>query len=202
LGHAALGRWFLEEGDPQFARKLLDDAVSEVGDNQNHPYFLAARIQTLMDLGEFSAAAELFEHWPEPRGGYEYWKWRAIIFDDVQADHTQALAAYDEALRVWPGSADWRTRFRKANCLARIRKHELAEQERAAAQAIEQLMEDDIHKHLRQVLSRLRDAKGLEELAAYYDKLGRTREAAGWREYIRGLQLSAGPPPASFEAAR
>jgi tetratricopeptide (TPR) repeat protein len=195
LGHAALARWFLEEGDPQFARKLLDEALPQVSQNPDHPFLLATRVNTLYDLGDFAAAAELFDRWPDPRVGYEYWRWRAILFDDVHDDYEQALAAYDQALRVWPGSADWRTRFRKANCLAKMRRPDEADRERAAAKVIEELMAEDIHKRLRKTLNRLDDRNGLETVVAYYEQLGRPREVAGWREYIDGL-----PRPASSSA--
>ena len=194
LGHAALGRWYLEERNPQFAHQLLDEGLPKVIQAPDHPFLLAARIQTKYDLGDFAAAAELFQGWPEPRGGYEYWRWRAILFDEFHDDREQALSAYDEALRAWPGSADWQTRFRKANCLAKMRKPEAAERERALAKEVEQLMADDIHKELRDVLNRLRDRSGLARMAAYYEKLGRPREAAGWREYIDGLAAATGAP--------
>lgn len=188
LSHAALARWFIREGDHKFALKLLDEAAERVHNQRQDPFYLATRIETLIALGEFDQADVCFDEWPEPHGGYEYWKWRAIVLDEVRGQFHQAPRAYDRALSVWPGAVDWRTRARKAACLAHAGDHPAAEAERAAANALEKLVQEDMQIRIRKVLGSLRNPAELEVVADFYEKLGRQREAACWRSEIERLQ--------------
>lgn len=188
LSHAALARWFIREGDHKFALKLLDEAVEKVHNQRQDPFDLATRIEAMIALGEFDQADACFDGWPEPHDGYEYWKWRAIVLDEVRGQFDQALDAYDLALSVWPGAADWRTRFRRAACLAHAGDHRAAEADRAAADAVEKLMQEDVQKRVRDALKNLRNPAELEVVVDFYEKLGRLREAACWRSEIKRLQ--------------
>jgi tetratricopeptide (TPR) repeat protein len=124
VSHVAVAQWFQEERDPEFAARLLDAAAKEFPSAKSDPFFLSVSIATHLDLGQFDAAQASFRRWPENDRGHAYWKWRAIILDDALGQYEEALAAYDQALALWPGPADWRLRHRQAGCLARLRRPE------------------------------------------------------------------------------
>lgn len=190
---AALARWFHLEGDPGKALQLLDE-FENAGDNTSaDPFYTATKIGVLFDLGEFERAEHCFASWPTPHAGHEYWKWRATLSDEVQGDGHAALADYDQALAVWPGPVDWRTRSRKANCLARLRDLQTAEAERNTAKQIEELMDDKTHSEIRAALGRLDDAAALNKVANFYRRLNRPREERCWRDEARRLETKSSP---------
>jgi tetratricopeptide (TPR) repeat protein len=198
ISWAALARWFTLEGDPKFALNLLADAEPQLSEGERMaPFYLASKTAALIDLGLFEQVEQVFAQWPEPHEGYEYWKWRAIIHDEVRSDHEAAVTAYREALAVWPGPADWRTRFRLANCLARLGRHDEAEQQRSTARGVEELMDEQRHAQVRAALGRLQDPQALMVVAEFYRDLGRSREAASWLQLSQRARLLSGPGNAS-----
>lgn len=188
VGRAALARWFLLEGDPSFAMTLLDQAAEAVPGIEGDPFYLATRIATLIDLGRVEEAQECLAGWPETqRTGHEYWKWRAVLLEQVGRDFAGALQAYDRALGIWPGPGDWRTQFRKAACLGRLGNHAEAEQVRLAADQVEKLMHDEVQAELRAALGDLTSESKLRIVEDFYRRLGRDREADCWATEIRRL---------------
>jgi len=146
-----------------------------------------------LDLGQFEQAEASFRRWPVNDRGHAYWKWRAIIFDEVLHQHEEALAAYGRALEIWPGPADWRLHHRRAGCLTRLRKSEAAVAQERAAQ-VRALMTAENHDRLRAVLGSLDDAEQLAEVVQFYRKLGRKREADCWESHIRHLSTRVQEP--------
>lgn len=197
LAYAALARWFIAEGDPKFALEVLAQASEKVDNAREDSFFLAALIECLIDLGEFERAGACFEQWPEPGSGYEFWKWQAIILDEVHGRYSEALEPYDRALSIWPGMVDWPTRFRKANCLARCGDHRGAEAERAKAKVMEELMTEETARRIFRAIGYLRNPTELELAAEFYDKLNRPREAACWRREIERLVTPLPSTPAA-----
>jgi len=188
--HAALARWVQQRGDPETALKVLDEAAAAIDNAVTDPFFLAVLLATLVDLGDIDRADACFQKWPPPHEGHHYWKWHAVIADEVHGDLHKALTAYNRALELWPGSLDWRLRNKRANCLARLGKKQLAEEDRSRAKAIEKLMDDEIHERLRLILGELDKPEHLHEVADFYQKLGREREAECWKR--EASRLSAG----------
>jgi tetratricopeptide (TPR) repeat protein len=199
LSYAALARWFQTSGDSRFAFELLEKSRDKMRNEERDPLYLATMISLLIERGDFARADQCFQLWPEPHAGYEYWLAKGQVLQEIRGQYTEAIQAYDLALRDWPGPVDWRTRNRKANCLARLRDQEGAAREREQAQVIEKLMDDKIHQRLRYVLSFLDQPAQLQELVEFYQKIGRPREATAWLEHIarvRSRSSSRRPPAA------
>ncbi|MBM4000469.1 MAG: tetratricopeptide repeat protein [Planctomycetes bacterium] len=192
IGHAALARWFSMEGQPKYALEMLDFGEPELADSErNDPYLLATYISALIDLGRHEEAMACLRRWPEPRDGYEYWRWKGVLDEDLREDYSAAIEAYDRALDGWPGPADWRTMVRKANCLTRLGRSDEAARLRAKADRVEHMMKDAVHQRLRDALAQLNDGPSLLSVAEYYRDLGRPREAAEWLQLA--TRLSAAP---------
>jgi tetratricopeptide (TPR) repeat protein len=197
LCHAALARWYQNEGDARLALESLDQAQAKIQGAEQDPFYLATLISILIEMGELDRADRCFQQWPEPHTGYEYWLAEGQVLQEVRGQYAEACRAYDLALGEWPGTVDWRTRNRKANCLARMRDQAGAARERAAAKVMEQLMDEKIHQRLRYALGFLNDPKCARELVDFYQKIGRPREAAAWSEHIARLQTQSASEPQS-----
>lgn len=200
IGHSALARWLVREGMPQVALEVLQLGEKQMAEEQKRsPFFLATMVEVLIDLGNFTQAQEYFNRWPPEDRGFEYWRWRGVLAEEVSSDYQAAVQAYDQALAIWPGPADWRMRVRKANCLARLGRADEAERVRQEAQQIEAKMENPIHERLRRALANLNDFGSLLAVAEFYRDLGRPREAASWLQLA--MQLRSAPadsaPPSS-----
>jgi tetratricopeptide (TPR) repeat protein len=193
LGYAALARWFQAENDARAALDTLDKDAAKVPDAESDPFYLATLISILIELGEFDRADRCFERWPEPHSGYEYWLTRGRVLQEIRGEYAEAVRAYDLALAEWPGQVDWRTRNRKANCLARLRDQAGAARERERSKVLEQLMDEKVHQELRYAMGFLDDPKQLQKVVDFYRKIDRPREAAAWSEHIARIQA----PPAS-----
>jgi tetratricopeptide (TPR) repeat protein len=188
VNHVAVAQWFQVERDPEFAARLLDAAAKEFPAATSDPFFLSVSIATQLDLGQFEAAHASFRQWPENDRGHAYWKWRAIILDDALGQYQEALAAYDRALSLWPGPADWRLRHRQAGCLARLRRPEESAAMIDRIGRLKELMSVESHERLRTALGSLDDPEQLIVVADFYRQLGRDREADCWKEHIQRLQ--------------
>ncbi|MCA9064505.1 MAG: hypothetical protein KDA96_15650, partial [Planctomycetaceae bacterium] len=141
---------------------------------------------TLFDIviedGRFDEAKEIYQSWPEPRSGYDFWKREGIYFSEVVTDLPRAVQACRNAIGEWPGPVDWQLRHRMAGLLVRMGKLQEAEDVRAAAHRFEKLMEVKLHSDLRSALAGERGADGLESLAQFYRDIERPMEADGWQE--------------------
>jgi tetratricopeptide (TPR) repeat protein len=104
--------------------------------------------------------------------------------DDADADYEQAIIAYDRALEIWPGPIDWRTRARKANCLARTGQPEQAQVERSLSKKTQATLAAPLHDRVHKMLERLDRKSNLTEIVTFYRQLGRDREADCWEKEI------------------
>lgn len=192
VNHAALARWFQHDGDHTTALSLLEQGLKIPGAEKD-PYFLSILLATLFERGELDRARQFFEGWPEPREGYEYWRWAGMLADEADRNYPAAVKAYDQALAIWPGPVDWRTMYRRANCLARMRQPEAASAAREQAKALESQMNTEVHMSLREALddTNLQDRGKLLKVQEFYRALGRPREVAAWQEILD--QLPAAP---------
>ncbi len=189
IGHAALARWFNLEGQPKYGLEMLQfGEPSLAASERDDPFLLATYLSSYFDLGRYEELEAMFARWPEPHEGYEYWRWKGIIEDDLRENYAAAIEAYDRALSGWPGPADWRTMTRKANCLTRLGRVEEAERTRTEAQRVENMMKDEVHERLRAALAQLNDQQALLQIAEFYRDLGRPREAASWLQLALGVQ--------------
>lgn len=191
IARAALARLFLQEGKRDEALEFVEESGSLAGAN-NEPYYVATRVAILLDFGEFEQAEVCIERWPEPRSGYEYWKWKAIILDDVKHDDLAAIAAYDRALEVWPGNDDWALMHRKAHCYSRLGRNGEADEIRKSSARIESQMQRDSIARLRVALGLLDDPAEMARIVDFYTKLDRGHEAEMWEARRRELVASSG----------
>ncbi|MFO0869690.1 MAG: hypothetical protein U0935_12230 [Pirellulales bacterium] len=200
-GYAALGRWFEQEGDPKFGLTVLEKGLASAPQALDDPFFRATLVTVTIAVGEVQRADELVETWPEPRDGYEYWLSRAQVLQEARNDPAAAVEAYDRALAIWPGPADWRTLNRQAACLVRLRRDAEVAPLRERIQRVEQLTSDKNLRPLRVVLGSLDDPDKLKAVAEFYRQLGRPREAQGWDEYLEWLRARGTTPAADQPSA-
>jgi len=189
VNHAALARWFQHDTDHVTALQLLEMGLKVEGAERD-PYLLSILMASLFELGQLERAQQYFANWPEPHDTYDWWKWKAMLADEDQRDYAVAVEAYDRCLAIWPGPVDWRTMNRRANCLARLRRAEEAEQARARAKEIELQMETEVHQGLRLALAdtNLRDPRQVRKVQEFYRILGRDREVACWQAVLDALE--------------
>lgn len=187
-GHAAMARWFRDQGEFAFAVELLDTMAARMTpEGQQQPFFRGTLIDLLLELGEFERAGELFDSWSGPTDVREYDLVRGRVMTDVRGDATEAEAAFARALDGWPGPIDWRTMSRHATALVRLGRTGDADVERERIQGVQAAMEEPVLSNVRDRLQNLEDADGLREVAAFYRRIGRDREAECWTRYIDSL---------------
>jgi len=176
--HAAFAAWCHLEGAHELACEALDESIETARDD---PFYLATVVQVRINSGNFEAAQAAFEHWPESDRGFDYWKSKGLVSEEVRGDDRGAADAFAHAVNIWPGHCDASLQHRRSNCLMRLgRKGEAAEC-REAASRVDSLMELDLHTRLRRLLVNLMSRKTLAEMAEFYRHLGRQREADEWQ---------------------
>jgi tetratricopeptide (TPR) repeat protein len=185
---AALARWCQVEGDARTGFEFLEKHGHEVENPEQDPFYMATLIGILIELGEVERADRCFEKWPPPREGYQFWVTEGKVLEEARGQYAEANRAYERALAVWPGQIDWRTRNRMANCLARLRDQPGAARQREQAKIIENLMDEKVHRSLRQALGSLNVPEQAQKLADFYQKINRPREAAAWSEHVARLK--------------
>lgn len=188
MNYAGLAKWFQYDGDHTTALVVLEAGLKKTGAEQD-PFFVSTFLTTLFERGDLDRAKELFSKWSGPQDGFDYWRWTAMLADEADRDYERAVDAYTRCLNVWPGPVDWRTMYRRANCVARLRRPEEAAKLRAAAKKVEELMEVEVHQELREALAdqKLRDPEAVRKVRDFYRELGRDREVSCWQEVLDGL---------------
>jgi tetratricopeptide (TPR) repeat protein len=180
LGRAGLASWMRRIGKPREALEVLRVSEATAENELQNVFYVTILIDLLIDLGEYEQAEARFQNWPGENENFNYWRLKAILAEQSGRDLAAALEAYDKALEIWPGPADWRLMHRKAGCLAQSRRTQEAVAMRARAETVEKLMENSVHERLRYILGFLDNPDHLREVADFYRKLGREREGAAW----------------------
>jgi len=152
---------------------------------RDDPFYLATVIRVRINSGDFEAAQAAFDHWPESDRGFDYFKSSGLVSEEVRGDDQVASLAFMAALEIWPGHCDASLQHRRSNCLMRLGRSDEAAECRSAASRIDSLMELDLHTRLRQLLADLTSRETLAEMAEFYQRLGRHREANEWRKLAR-----------------
>ena len=165
--HAAFAAWCHLEGAHELAREALDESIESARDD---PFYLATVILVRINSGDFDAAR-----------GFDYWKSRGLVFEEVRGDDRDAADAFERALKIWPGHCDASLQHRRSNCLMRLGRKDEAAECREAASRVDALMELDLHTRLRRLLVDLTSRKTLTEMVEFYRHLGRQREADEWQ---------------------
>ena len=202
VAHAALAKWFLDETDPNFAKRMLDEAAEKLGDKRfEDPFFVATLIRCLTDLGQYDEAREAFKRWPGSKEGYDYFKWQAVLLSELDDDDEQAANLFEQALAAWPGPVDWQTRHRKKTCLQKLQKHQEAQKELEKAKQIEKLMEREQHSQVRDALANLGTRDCYNIMVKFYTDLGMQREAKAWQEQFALVEKYGEPPKQEIRPA-
>ena len=181
LGYACLARWFHQSGVVANGLEAIKRAEQIAGGSEN-PFVIATHVAISFELGEFDDAQERFRHWPENEKGYEYWKTKGLIDDQILRENEQARDAYTEALATAPGQSDWITRHRLAQIFMRLNQKEEAAIMRNRSKELELQMEPGIHQPLREALSHPDSMETQERMALFYDRISRPRESSAWRK--------------------
>lgn len=181
LLHAAIGKWFLEEGDLEQAQEVMDAARS-IPSAMNEPVFVFVLASIAIESGRLEQAAAVFDQWPEPREGFAYWKTAGLLQENLHRNYVAASAAYVKAIENWPGHADWRCQFRHASCLALSGQKELAETVRRHAMEVQQLFRPEHRKRLHQALMAPNEPPNRDVILEFYQTLRRPDEVEYWRQ--------------------
>lgn len=185
--HAALAELFLRENEPELAFEVLDEAAAQMPfERQTNPFILGVVVETLLELGETEHARETFDRWPEPRVGRRYWLVRGRVLQEAENEPTAAAEAYRESLAIWPGQVDWRTMNRLAGCLARAGEPDRAAAARESVQQIQEAIPQATLEQLLDALASPADPQVAAAMAAFYQSIGRDREAAAWQAVAAG----------------
>lgn len=186
---AAKARLLLHLRERDEAIRLLM-GISDDQDALSNPFYVAALVTGLLDLGRLDEARSYFEKWPQPHAGFLYWSVAGRVFEVVDRDNMAAVNACNEALAIWPGPVEWSIMHRKAQCLARLGDRTGADTMLKEAKRIELLMEPEVHKKLLLAMEDLSSRQSLLQMVEFYQAINRQREAECWKDVIDRL-----PPP-------
>jgi tetratricopeptide (TPR) repeat protein len=189
---AANARWLLHVNQRDEALRVLVELTAR-DVTEKEPFYVAAMISVLIELGRIEEAKQWFSKWPGEKAGYLYWTTAGRFFEVAERDAKTAVEHYSKALNVWPGPADWSLMHRRAQCLSRLGDRQAAETARAESRRVELLMESDVHQKLLRVLLDLSDRAALQEMVTFYQSLHREQEAKLWTEVIERLPKNGTP---------
>lgn len=189
IGYVGQARVYYRALDIDRAIKTLEDGAETMEGEESDPSYLATMIELLSVRGRLPEAKELFKNWPDSdHESFEYWSTRAIVLHEADSNYGAAVEAYEQALKIWPGPADWNFRNKMSNCLAILGEVERAAKERTRVKELESLFTDKMYRKQRAALDTLTDMKGLQEIADFYRSIDRSKEAECWDEVIVGLR--------------
>lgn len=191
--HAVLARWYHRQRLQRPALELID-AAERLPGAERVAMLTGLRVAISLELGDVDQAKKVLESWAGPREGYEYWKAAGLVADQIDQNNELASEQYAKAIDTTAGKADWRTQHRLAQCLTRLGRMEEAERVRNHAKEVSSLMEPAVHQGLRRSLFNPLDPQTVGQMVEFYEKLGRSREVAAWKE-VGGLsgKPAAGP---------
>lgn len=187
LGYASAAMWCIRNRDLERAVQLLADAA-KLPDAWQEPQFVAATIALALEQGQFPTAEEALSRWPEPQTGYEFFKLQGTILDEVKRDIPAAVEAYRSAIQADTGDAEWTTQNRLAHCLRKKGEDSAAKIVQKQAKIVEELMEPDVQRKIREGLVNVQDPRGLRPILELYQALGRQREVDAWKKVISALR--------------
>ncbi|MCX7418181.1 MAG: hypothetical protein NT013_01420 [Planctomycetia bacterium] len=181
LIHAAIARWFQDEGDLEQALHVVNE-VRSIPQVMNDPLFVFALVSVLIESGRLEQAAAAFDQWPGLSEGYAYWKTAGLLQENLHRNYGAASVAYAKSLAIWPGHADWRCQFRQATCLALSGQKELADVTRQHAIEVQQMFRPDHRKRLQQALLAPHETPNRDVILEFYRTLRRPDEAKYWQQ--------------------
>jgi tetratricopeptide (TPR) repeat protein len=189
---AAFAQWHLRNREREIGLELLD-GIADPAAALSEPFYVANLTEVLIELGQLERAEAVFEKWPQPARGYHYWRIAGMIHQEVRQQFAAAEEFYRLALTEWPGPSDRLTMYRRSRCLAILGRTAEAEQALADSNRVEKLMELDLHRRLKEVLTHLDRPAGLREVEQFYRDLQCPREAGEWRKIISELEQHRRP---------
>lgn len=183
LGYSAAMLWCIRHNKIEQASQLLAVALKSEDYTREH-LFYAAMTSLMLEKGLFAEAEKVFNAWPHPHEGYEFFKYQGTILDEVQHDISGAVTAYRAAIQAETGDAEWTTQNRLAHCLHKLGEHAAAETVQKQAKIVEQLMEPKVHQRIRDGLVDLQNPAGLQPVLELYQALGRERMVDAWKQVL------------------
>lgn len=183
--HAAVARWFQDEGDIEQALHVLEQGL-QIATAADDAFFVATMVSVLIEIGRLEEADEMFARWPAPCDGHDYWKSAGLLQAEWHRDYRAAADAYAKAIAAWPGPTDWKCQFRQAGCLALAGDEPQAAQARRRAGRVQDLFKPETQQRLRSALETPDDPIHLKTIVEFYKALGRDAEVRFWREVAGG----------------
>lgn len=180
--HAALASWFELQADAEQSFKLLQEA-SSLDDAWDSPLFVGCLVRTCFDLGATEEARSYFAKWPEPHDGYDYWRARGLIEQEIDHDYAAAFESYSKAASQWPGESDWTLCYRMATCADLNGDSDQAARLRARSDRIKNELHPSNVNALRVELGEGESVEIAKKLVAFYGALDRPREASAWKAF-------------------
>jgi thioredoxin-like negative regulator of GroEL len=192
--HAALAKYYLENGKPGSAMDLLKESP-DLSQSMQDPFFVAILFETLIELGEFEKARKCFQQYPEPHTGYLFWRTEGIFRQHVVNDAAAAVSSYEQCLTTWPAKFDWNVMVRLSDCLRKAGRRDDAEnlKSRVTRLTTEELTIEKTSQ-LRDGLRKLNDSEIVSEVRDLYRTLGLEAESNAWEEYRRDLSRHSQSP--------
>jgi len=185
VNYACLVRWYQTHKITARISEYLNMGES-LPAGPTDPFLIATHVGISLESGDLVDAENTFRHWPDSDHGYEYYKYRGIIEDQILHLDQAARESYERAIEFPAGRCDWQTCHRLSNVLMRLGATDEAAKRRQQSKETELLMEPDVHKPLRLALVKPNDPDSVEQMSEFYERLGRTRESQAWKE-LRAL---------------
>ncbi|MCA8996681.1 MAG: hypothetical protein KDA80_06845 [Planctomycetaceae bacterium] len=189
---AALAQWHLRNQSREAALQVLEK-IRDSPAAQASPFYMATLLETLIELGQFERADEVYAAWP--KNGQEYYakKVQGIYFQEVQGELEKAFEKYTEASEIWPGPTDWLMLNRRSRCLALLGRKEESAQAGELASQMEAMTDLSVHTKIRNALMNWENPNNLETIVDFYESLSRPWEANSWREVAKNLPRKTRP---------
>lgn len=181
IGYTCLARWFHQQGLSARGLEAIEQAEQLAGGRED-PFTIATHVAMSFERGDFDEAREHFRRWPRDDTGYEYWKTKGLICDQILRQNAESRDAYERALSSAAGQSDWLTRHRLAQVLMRMDLKDEAALVRHRSKELEHQMEPTVHQPLRDALAHPESRDTRRLIANFYEGIGRPRESRAWSE--------------------
>ena len=178
------------------AVRLARECLKERPDD---PVTRAMLVQHAIDHGDWTAAGQDVENWPEAARDLNYWTLKGQYLQEGERKFSEAAECFERALAFRPDR--WSTRYRLSQCLEAIGEQARASTERERSDRIGKALVDTRVKHLlEQVISNLGSRpQGCYEMAEFLEEVGLEDESHRWRRLAEELGGSAGTQPLSAD---
>jgi tetratricopeptide (TPR) repeat protein len=188
--HAALARYYLEQGARGSSVELLKEAP-DLGAAMHDPFYVTVLFETLLDLGEFDKAESCFDKFPEPRSGYLFWRCQGMLQQYIRDDAAAAVDSYSQSLADRSGKFDWEMMVRMSECLRKLgRLDEAARLQSRFEHLTKNVLTQEKTDRLRDELRDLENPDIASQLRDLYREFDLSEEGDAWESHRLSLMRS------------